>query len=204
VPNKTKKKWLKEFVADPYVRAAKKIGYRSRAAFKLIEIDEHLGFIRNARNILDIGSAPGSWTQVILERAKKKPKLLAIDLITMEPLDGAHFIEGDIRAEDTMKKISSYFKNEKIDLILSDMSPNISGIREVDSIRVMELGELVLEFSMDNLSDKGNLALKTFQGKGFTQLIEKFKKVYKNLAVKKPMSSRSDSSEIYVVARDFK
>ena len=206
MPNKTKKSWFKGFSNDKYVIEAKKLGYRSRAAFKLLEIDEEFNLIAVSKKILDIGAAPGSWSQVVQKKNKKLLSIsnLAVDLLDMEPIENVSFVKGDFQTDYVRDKINLFFKNTKIDLILSDMSPNLTGIAVVDAANVIRLGELVLEFSINNLCAEGIMVVKTFNSSGYSQLLEKYKKKFRRVKVKKPNSSRSDSSELFLIASGLK
>ncbi len=207
--NSINKRWIKKHLSDIYVKQAKKLGYRSRAAFKLIEIDEKCGLIRPGQSILDLGASPGSWSQVVSRKLDKKKfhnkkKIVAVDILPLNPIDGVEFLQGDFLKRETTEKIIKIFNNDKIDLILSDISPNLTGIGVADSSRVIQLGELVLDFCYDHLSEDGTVLLKTFQGSGYSQLVEKYKQVFCKVFRKKPNSSRSESSEVFVLAKNLK
>ena len=199
--NKTKKAWFKGFSNDKYVIEAKKLGYRSRAAFKLLEIDEEFNLISASKKVLDIGAAPGSWSQVIQKKNKTLTNTsnIGVDLLNIVPMENVKFIKGDFQSKQVRDLIDAFFENSKIDLILSDMAPNLTGISVVDGANVIRLGELVLEFSIDRLSAEGNMVVKTFQSSGFTQLLEKYKKKFRRVKTKKPNSSKSDSSELFLI-----
>lgn len=184
------------------------MGFRSRAAFKLIEIDEKCGLIRPGLSILDLGASPGSWSQVVSRKLNTKQfykkKIVAVDVLPLSPIEGVEFIQGDFLESETTEKIIKIFNNEKIDLILSDISPNLTGIGVTDSSRINHLGELVLDFCYDYLSFDGTILLKTFHGSGYSQLVEKYKQVFSKVLRKKPDSSRSDSAEVFVLAKNLK
>ena len=206
--NSVNKRWIKRHLSDNYVKQAKKMGFRSRAAFKLIEIDEKCGLIRPGLSILDLGASPGSWSQVVSRKLNTKQldkkKIVAVDVLPLSPIEGVEFIQGDFLESETTEKIIKIFNNDKIDLILSDISPNLTGIGVTDSSRINHLGELVLDFCYDHLSENGTVLLKTFQGSGYSQLVEKYKQVFCKVFRKKPDSSRSESSEVFVLAKNLK
>ena len=206
--NSVNKRWIKRHLSDNYVKQAKKMGFRSRAAFKLIEIDEKCGLIRPGLSILDLGASPGSWSQVVSRKLNTKQlykkKIVAVDVLPLSPIEGVEFIQGDFLKSETTEKIIKIFNNDKIDLILSDISPNLTGIGVTDSSRINHLGELVLDFCYDNLSVNGTILLKTFHGSGYSQLVEKYKQVFSKVLRKKPDSSRSDSAEVFVLAKNLK
>ena len=181
------------------------MGFRSRAAFKLIEIDQKCNLIKPGMSILDLGAAPGSWSQIISKKLKKEiKKIVAVDLLPIDPIDGVEFLQGDFLDENTIDKIRKIFEKDKIDLILSDISPNLSGVSVADSSRINYLGELVLDFCYHNLSVNGTVLLKTFQGSGYSQLVEKYKQVFCQVFRKKPDSSRSESAEVFLLAKNLK
>lgn len=206
--NSVNKRWIKRHLSDNYVKQAKKMGFRSRAAFKLIEIDEKCGLIRPGLSILDLGASPGSWSQVVSRKLNTKQldkkKIVAVDVLPLSPIEGVEFIQGDFLESETTEKIIKIFNNDKIDLILSDISPNLTGIGVTDSSRINHLGELVLDFCYGNLSVNGTVLLKTFHGSGYSQLVEKYKQVFSKVLRKKPDSSRSDSAEVFVLAKNLK
>ena len=189
------------------------MGFRSRAAFKLLEIDEKCGLIRPGLSILDLGSAPGSWSQVISKKlnlhktkakTKTRTKIVAVDIITVEPIEGVTFLQGDFLEVNTLEQIIKNFESNKIDLILSDISPNLSGIGVADATRINHLGELVLEFCKEHISTNGTVLLKTFHGSGYSQLVESYKKVFDQVLKKKPLSSRSESAEVFILAKNLR
>ena len=203
------KRWIKKHLSDTYVKQAKKMGFRSRAAFKLIEIDEKYGLIRPGLTILDLGASPGSWSQVVSRKLKQKKKLIekkivAVDILPVSPIEGVEYVQGDFLERETTEKIIKVFNNYKIDLILSDISPNLSGIGVADASRVNHLGELVLDFCKGNLNVNGSILLKTFHCSGYSQLVEEYKKVFCQVSKKKPESSRPESAEVFILAKNLK
>jgi len=202
--NKFVKAWMAEHVNDPWVKEATRQGYRSRAAFKLIELAAKDKLIRPGMRIVDLGAAPGSWTQVLRERSGPSASIVAIDLVPMAPLAGVIIVQADFREEDGLEKLESALAGHKLDLVVSDLSPNLSGVEAADQARSVHLGELALEFATAWLQPGGDLVLKAFQGEGFMALRrateERFAKVY----VRKPQASRDRSREVYIVAKGLK
>ena len=203
--NKTNRAWVQRHITDPYVRQAQQRGYRSRAAFKLLEIDEKDRLLRPGQFIIDLGSAPGSWSQVLRERVSgQASRILAIDLLPMDPVAGIEFLQGDFQEPDVLAQIDQWLNGRRVDLVFSDMDPNLSGVGVADAARVMHLGELALEFAAQQLKPNGALLVKTFQGSGFSQLVEAFKKVFQKVNQRKPSASRAASSELFLLGRDLK
>ena len=199
--NKFVKAWMAEHVNDPWVKEATRLGYRSRAAFKLIELAAKDKLLRPGMRIADLGAAPGSWTQVLREKAGRDAAIVAIDVLPMSPIPGVHFVQGDFREDEGLKRLESALGGYKLDLVVSDLSPNLSGVEAADQARSVHLGELALEFAMAWLQPGGDLVVKAFQGEGFMALRrameERFAKVY----VRKPQASRDRSREVYIVAK---
>ena len=202
--NKFVKAWMAEHVNDPWVKEATRQGYRSRAAFKLIELAAKDKLLRPGMRIVDLGAAPGSWTQVLRERSGPSASIVAIDLVPMAPIAGVTFVQADFREEEGLEKLESALGGHKLDLVVSDLSPNLSGVEAADQARSVHLGELALEFATAWLQPGGDLVVKAFQGEGFVALRrameERFAKVY----VRKPQASRDRSREVYVVAKGLK
>jgi len=199
--NKFVKAWMAEHVNDPWVKEATRQGYRSRAAFKLIELAAKDRLLRPGMRIVDLGAAPGSWTQVLRERSAPGASIIAIDLLPMAPIAGVTFVQADFREQEGLKRLESALGGHKLDLVVSDLSPNLSGVEAADQARSVHLGELALEFAMAWLQPGGDLVVKAFQGEGFMALRrameERFAKVY----VRKPQASRDRSREVYIVAK---
>ena len=201
-------------LTDPYVRQAQNQGYRSRAAFKLLGIHEKDQLIKPGMTVVDLGAAPGSWSQVVraLMLAKKpdgqgkgvKGRIIALDLLPMEPVSEVEFIEGDFRDPEVVKVLADRLGDDRVDLVLSDMAPNLSGVESADAARVMHLGELALEFALAHLKPEGALLIKTFNGSGYSQLVELFKKHFLKVMARKPPASRAQSSETFLLARGLK
>ena len=189
---KSSKQWLHRHVTDHYVKTARKQGYRSRAAFKLLEIDSREKLFRPGQTIIDLGAAPGGWSQVAAAKVKPGGRVLAIDLLPIVPISGVTIHQGDFREID---------HNERADLVLSDLSPNLSGIRNVDQARWLELAEAALELSRKWLKPDGVFVVKAFHGEAFDTLRSRLKSAFKKVKIIKPPASRGESTETYVVAR---
>jgi len=196
---RTSKSWMSEHVSDSFVKQAKKDGYRSRAAYKLIEIDEKYNLLKENMIIIDLGSAPGSWSQVAIERIGLKGRVIALDLLEMQPIKQVEFIQGDFRDNNALIEVENKLNNSEIDLVISDMAPNISGIKVVDQSAAIYLNELALEFSCNWLKPNGNLLVKSFIGADFDSFVNSVKPFFKKVVRIKPSSSRDRSSEIFVL-----
>ncbi|AWD32282.1 Ribosomal RNA large subunit methyltransferase E [Candidatus Kinetoplastibacterium sorsogonicusi] len=205
---KNSKKWLLKHINDPYVKLANKEGYRSRAAFKLLEILDIEKIEISDGYIIDLGSSPGSWSQVICKKFINnkhiKNKIIALDLLPMESIDGVDFLQGDFRDKNVEIELSKKIGLNKIKFIFSDMSPNLSGIPTVDNVRIIDIANLVFEFAKKYLSKDGFIVLKTFHGSGFSQIMQLFKLHFKVVVERKPKASRSSSSEVFIVAKFLK
>lgn len=196
---KTSKKWIKEHVDDFYVKQAKKDGYRSRAAYKLLEIAERNQLLKPGMVVVDLGAAPGSWSQVVMQKIGRKGKVIALDLLEMEPLQGVDFIQGDFREACILNMLEEKLVNCKLDLVISDMSPNVSGIAISDQARSIYLVELALAFSMERLNPGGNFLVKAFQGRDFDQLVCSMRTAFQQVIIRKPKASRERSKELYLL-----
>ncbi len=191
------KKWLERQINDPFVHKAKADGYRSRAAYKIIEIQEKYRIIKRGMVVVDLGAAPGGWSQVVSTMLKDNGKVYAIDLLPMDPLPGVEFFEGDFNS--IFDKL-----DDKVDVILSDMAPSSCGIKSIDHIRIMSLLEEVFDFAKDHLKENGSLVAKVLRGGTEAKLLSELKRSFKKVSHFKPQSSRSESTEIYVVAQGFR
>ncbi|KON80109.1 23S rRNA (uridine(2552)-2'-O)-methyltransferase RlmE [Azoarcus sp. PA01] len=196
---KTSKAWMQEHVNDPYVQRAKSEGYRSRAAFKLIELDERDRLMQSGMVVVDLGAAPGSWSQVALRRVGRDGRVFALDLLPLEPLGGVEFIQGDFQEEPVLAELESKLGGLPVDVVLSDMAPNMSGIDTTDQARSIYLGELALEFAARHLKAGGSFVVKVFQGQGFTEYRNEVAQHFNALHVRKPKASRDRSAEVYLV-----
>lgn len=207
--NKFNKAWLAQHINDPYVRLAQQHGYRSRAAYKLIEIDSQDKLIHPGDTIVDLGSAPGAWCQVLRERLAVpgggiRGRIIALDLLPMEPVADVMFIQGDFREPEVVETLERALEGKPADLIISDMAPNLSGVGIADAARMADLIELAVDFALDHLKQDGALLVKCFHGTGYSQLVELFKRHFVRVAPRKPKSSRDKSAETYLLGRGLK
>jgi 23S rRNA (uridine2552-2'-O)-methyltransferase len=200
---KKSRQWIRQHLADPYVKSAQKEGFRSRAAYKLLEIHKKDNLIRSGSCIIDLGAAPGAWSQVAAQYVGQKGQVIAVDRLPMVALPGVQFIQGDILEPNTLQAVQQAITTP-IDLVLSDMAPNLTGINSVDQPRMMELAELALGFAMQVLKPKGHFVLKLFQGEGFDPFLKSLRAHFARVKIRKPAASRSKSSEVYLIARDYK
>jgi 23S rRNA (uridine2552-2'-O)-methyltransferase len=209
---KVNKAWLNDHVNDPWVKLAQKEGYRARAAYKLKEIDETLGLIRPGAKVVDLGSAPGAWSQYL--RRKLAPRaagpgefqgqIVALDILPMEPVEGVHFIQGDFREAEVLAKLEQAMAGQQADLVVSDMAPNLSGIESADAARVAHLVELAVDFASRHLKPEGALVVKLFHGSGYDQLVRLFRETFRVVKPLKPKASRDKSSETFLVGMGLK
>jgi 23S rRNA (uridine2552-2'-O)-methyltransferase len=197
-------RWMDEHVNDPFVRRAKAEGYRSRAAYKLIEIHERDRLFAPGQLVVDLGAAPGSWSQVAAQRIGSKGRIVAVDLLPIEPLPGVTIIEGDFTAEAVLASITSALGGARVDVVLSDLSPNLSGIASADQARSELLSELALDFVLHHMKPKGAFVIKAFQGSGFPALLATLRKQFETVTSRKPEASRDRSAEMYLVARGYR
>lgn len=200
--NKIDKAWINRHSNDHYVHQAKSDGYRSRAAYKLLEIDDTYKLLTNATAVIDLGSAPGSWSQVVVSRMVKTGFVLGVDLLPMIPINQVEFIQGDFTNNDVLSEIDSVLMGRRVDLILSDMAPNLSGVKVVDQARGAHLIELVLDFAKNYLVVGGNCLIKIFIGGEFERLRHMASELFLNVEIQKPSSSRSSSSETYLLCQN--
>lgn len=198
-PNKVNKAWMHEHVNDYYVKQAQKAGYRSRAAYKLIEIADRDNLFNSGMIVVDLGAAPGSWSQVSSERIGNSGKVIALDLLNMLPLKGVTFIQGDFSEESVREEINSHLTGRLADLIISDMSPNLAGIGMSDQARSIYLAELALAFTNDKLKPGGSFLVKLFQGSFFDQYIKEMRNHFNKVMIRKPKASRARSKELYLL-----
>jgi 23S rRNA (uridine2552-2'-O)-methyltransferase len=198
---RTSKAWMHEHVTDVYVRRAKQDGYRSRSAYKLLEILEKDKLVRPGMTVVDLGAAPGGWSQILAPIVGVKGQVIALDLLEMEPLRGVVVIRGDFSEQATLKLLEEQSGNRSIDLVVSDMAPNISGVGLVDSARSIHLAELAHEFARDRLKPGGDLLVKVFQGAGLDEFRKELSGTFASVAVRKPKASRDRSNEFYLLAR---
>ncbi|MGZ0019460.1 RlmE family RNA methyltransferase [Nitrosomonas sp. wSCUT-2] len=196
---KTSKAWMKEHVSDFFVKQARKEGYRSRAAYKLLEIIERDHILKSGMIVVDLGAAPGSWSQVASQRVGSKGKVIALDILEMPPLPGVEFIQGDFTEEIPLSELRKRLDGHQPDLIISDMAPNMSGIIVSDQARSMYLAELALAFALEQLNYSGNFLVKVFQGRDFDQFLREMRMGFKSVMIRKPKASRDRSNELYLL-----
>jgi len=198
---KTSKAWMHEHVTDPYVRRAKQEGFRSRAAFKLMEILEKDKLVRGGMTVVDLGAAPGGWSQVLAPLVGEKGRVVALDLLDMEPIRNVTFLKADFSSDEGAALLAGALEGRLADLVVSDMAPNISGVGMVDQARSVHLAELALDFTADFLKPGGNLLVKVFQGAGLDEFRRQVGQAYQSVAVRKPKASRDRSSELFLLAK---
>jgi len=198
--SKSSREWLKRQHNDDYVKRAVAEGYRSRAAYKLQEINARDKIFRHGMTVVDLGAAPGGWSQVACQLVGKG-NVIAIDLLSIDPMDGVDIIIGDFREAEVQQKVIKKLDGRGVDLVISDMAPNFSGIRDIDLPRAVYLVEIAFEFAQEVLVPGGSLIVKIFQGEGFTECLQMLKGAFKTVVVRKPKASRSESREVYVIAR---
>lgn len=199
--SKSSGEWLRRHVTDPYVKRAQAQGYRSRAAYKLLEIDRVERILRPGAKVVDLGAAPGSWSQVAAQKVKPRGTVIAVDLLDIAPLAGATTFRGDIREASVQDRILQALAGEKADVVLSDLSPNVSGIVSADQARAAELARTAIDFSLAHLKPSGALLLKVFHGEEFEAVRGELKETFRDVRVLKPAASRGESRETYLLAR---
>jgi 23S rRNA (uridine2552-2'-O)-methyltransferase len=202
--SKTSKSWLKEHFDDPYVKRSQEEGYRSRASFKLLELQKKDGFIEAGMTVVDLGAAPGGWSQVAAELVGHKGKVIASDILPMDSLAGVEFVQGDFTDETVLNEVLARLDDIRADLVISDMAPNMSGIRDIDQPQAMCLAELALAMAKVVLKPGAALLMKVFHGEGFDALQKELKLSFNTVKVRKPKASRARSSEIYLLSAGFK
>jgi 23S rRNA (uridine2552-2'-O)-methyltransferase len=198
-PTRTSKAWMQEHLNDEFVKRAQKEGYRARAAYKLIEIDDKDKLIKPGMTIVDLGSTPGSWCQVAVQRLKGQGRIIALDILDMQPIAGVEFIQGDFRETSVLKELEEKLGNQPVDLVIADMAPNISGVKDVDQAGAAYLTELALEFSDQWLKPHGNFLVKVFIGSGFDEIVKTMRSRFEKVVTRKPKASRDRSSEVYLL-----
>jgi 23S rRNA (uridine2552-2'-O)-methyltransferase len=210
---KVNKAWLNDHVNDTYVKLAKSEGYRARAAYKLKEIDESLGLIEPGYTVVDLGSTPGAWSQYVRRRlspvgaavGELNGRIIALDVLPMDPVEGVVFIQGDFREAEVLAQLEAALEaGRKVDVVVSDMAPNLSGIETADAARITHLVELALEFAQKHIKSDGALVVKLFHGSGYSDLVKLFKSVFKVVKPIKPKASRPGSSETFLVGMGLK
>jgi 23S rRNA (uridine2552-2'-O)-methyltransferase len=209
---KVNKAWLNDHVHDPYVKLAQKEGYRARAAYKLKEIDEQFGLIQPGHTVVDLGSAPGAWSQYVRRRlspggaavGQLAGTIIALDILPMEPIEGVVFLQGDFRDDEVLARLAQAVQGRPVDLVVSDMAPNLSGVESVDAVRIAHLVELAVDFAVHHLKPDGALVVKLFHGSGYAQLVQLFKDTFRVVKPVKPKASRDRSSETFLVGIGLK
>jgi 23S rRNA (uridine2552-2'-O)-methyltransferase len=192
---------MREHLSDPYVKRANQEGYRSRAAYKLMEIDGRDHLLAPGMTVVDLGAAPGSWSQVAARKIGPSGRLIALDVLEMEPLPGVSFIRGDFREDATLAALTEALEGRQVDLVISDMAPNLSGIDVADQARSMHLAELALAFARERLKPGGNFLVKVFQGEGFESFLREMRACFEQVVTRKPKASRDRSNEIYLLGK---
>jgi 23S rRNA (uridine2552-2'-O)-methyltransferase len=195
-PSKTSKQWMREHVNDPFVQLAQKEGYRSRAAYKLLEIDAKDHLLKPGTVVVDLGATPGGWSQVAVA---KGCKVIALDLLPLHPISGVEFIQGDFRDDAVLKQLEDLLQGKQVGLVISDMAPNICGIASADQARAMHLTELAMEFALEHLKPDGSFLVKVFQGAGFEDFYKLMRSRFAKVSTRKPKASRDRSSELYLL-----
>jgi 23S rRNA (uridine2552-2'-O)-methyltransferase len=201
--NRHVKAWMQQHVNDHWVQEAQRLGYRSRAAFKLSEVAEKDKLFRPGMTVVDLGSAPGSWSQLLHERLGRSARIVALDLAPMDPVPGVHFLQADFREPEGLEALANRLEGQKVDLVVSDLAPNLSGVESADQARSMHLGELALEFAVRWLQPEGDFVVKAFQGEGFVEFQRSMKVHFEKVYVRKPKASRDRSREVYLVGKGF-
>ena len=202
--SKSSGQWLQEHFDDEYVKQAKIKGYRSRATFKLIEIQEKDKIIKPNMNVVDLGAAPGGWSQYVRKILGKNHKIIALDILDIEPLQGVDFIQGDFTEDAVLDDLNQMLEGEKINVVLSDMAPNLSGNKITDQARSLYLAELALDTAVNVLTKGGVFLVKVFQGAGFEAYHQQVRQSFSSVVIRKPKASRPRSNEVYILAKGFK
>jgi 23S rRNA (uridine2552-2'-O)-methyltransferase len=198
-PSKTSKAWMQEHLNDEFVKRAQKDGYRARAAYKLLEIDDKDKLIKPGMTVVDLGSTPGSWSQVAVQRIKGQGRVIALDILDMHPIPGVEFICGDFREELVLQQLEAALKGKPVDLVIADMAPNMSGLKDVDQAGATYLTELALDFCQQWLKPGGNILVKVFIGSGFDEIVKQMRGQFEKVVTRKPKASRDRSSEVYLL-----
>ena len=202
--SKSSKRWLSEHFDDPYVKMAQQRGLRSRSAFKLIELQDKYDLMRAGMTVVDLGAAPGGWCQAALPLVGRAGRVIGLDILEMDPLPGVVFIQGDFTEDEPLRQLEAELGGKKVDLVLSDMAPNMSGVSAIDQAKAMYLAELALEFVREHLKQEGDFVVKLFQGEGFDAYVREVRTLFDKVQVKKPGASRPRSKEVYLLARGLK
>ena len=201
--SKSSRQWLDRHFKDEYVKKAQQAGYRSRAAFKLLEIQERSKLLKPGQIVVDLGAAPGGWSQIAKQLVGAKGCVIALDILEMEPLPGVEFIRGDFREDEPLQELTQIVEGRPVDLVISDMAPNVSGMSVVDQPQAIYLCELVLDFARQALKPGGGLIVKVFQGEGYDDYFKELRSSFKKVVTRKPGASRAKSREVYLVAQGY-
>jgi|SRR5688572_28942544 len=204
IRSKSSQRWLKEHFSDPYVKRAQAEGMRSRAAYKLEELIERDKIIKPGMTVVDLGAAPGGWCQMVRDRLGGNGRIVALDILAMPSIGGVTFLQGDFREDAVLKALETELGEQHVDLVLSDMAPNMSGVSSVDQARAMELAELARDFAQARLVPGGTFLVKLFQGVGFDEYLKDLRRRYTKVTMRKPKASRARSSEVYALATGFR
>ncbi|VVC76370.1 Ribosomal RNA large subunit methyltransferase E [Aquicella siphonis] len=202
--SKSSRRWLREHFTDTYVKQAQKEGYRSRAVYKLLEFQERYHLFRSGMTVVDLGAAPGGWSQLVVKLIKPGGRMIAMDILPMEPVEGVEFIQGDFSNDEVLNTLLEHISSNKADWVISDMAPNMSGNESIDIPRSMYLSELALDFALRVLAPGGGFLIKAFQGEGIDAFLAEIKRNFKSVVIRKPKASRDRSREIYILARELK
>ena len=202
--SKSSRRWLDRHFSDAYVKQARREGFRSRAAYKLLEIQERDRILKPGQVVVDLGAAPGGWSQLAQRLVGPEGDVIALDLLAMEPLPGVEFIQGDFREKTVLDRLQELLDGRPVDLVISDMAPNVTGMAAVDQPRAMYLCELALDFAREVLKPGGGMVIKVFQGEGFDHYLRELRTAFTKVVTRKPKASRPNSREVYLVAGNFK
>lgn len=201
--SKSSHQWLDRHVHDEYVKRAQAEGYRSRASYKLLELQEKDHLLVPGQVVVDLGAAPGGWSQVAEKLVGERGMVFALDILAMDPIGGVNFIQGDFREEEVLEQLHALLAGRPVDLVISDMAPNVSGMSAVDQPRAMHLCELALDYAIEVLRPGGSFVVKVFQGEGFDQYVKDMRSSFAKVVTRKPAASRAQSREVYLVARSY-
>ncbi len=200
-PSKTSKQWMREHVNDPYVQMAQKDGYRSRAAYKLLEINEKDHLFKPGMVVVDLGATPGGWSQIAAREVGRNGKVIGLDLLPLDPIPGVDFILGDFREDAVLTQLQELLAGRPVGLVISDMAPNMSGVLNADLARALYLAELAMEFAIQHLEEGGYFLVKVFQGAGFEEYLKLMRSSFSKVVTRKPKASRDRSSELYLLGK---
>jgi 23S rRNA (uridine2552-2'-O)-methyltransferase len=200
--SKSSRRWLQEHFSDPYVKKAQQEGLRSRASFKLQQLQERDKLFKPGMTVVDLGAAPGGWSEFLIKFVGKKGKVIAMDILAMQPIEGVDFILGDFTEDAQLDILLEHVAGKKVDWVLSDMAPNMSGVDSVDQPRSMALAEMALDFALRVLSETGGFLVKAFQGEGFDAFLLEVRRHFKKVVIRKPDASRGRSREVYILAKN--